>query len=576
MQRHPRFKNAATQLDPPGPADPFVRRILLVALVALLAAPAAVGAAPPLPLDPEHQRAPGAQSEDLPSAQAAQYTVGFECPDVVPVPGLPAEACPTYVLDREDVMGSPILVADPRNPSMLAFAALHGGRGVHPPGFEPPTGRSRDDAVHQPHTTFATKNGGTSWADMPYHAPDSLRGPTREVYGEDVAIALDASGRLHIAALYAHRAAAGPFSDPTGFENVVAVWKAHDIARPVDYYVNVQLLSPEDPAATVDSIHLIGAPDAGLVALLWREGGTSLGLHYSRETEGASWTRVALDLPCAAMSNPVAQGTRILVACRAAEDGPWSVHAIDTATWTSAPLGDAPITTPRALLVERFGDFVILVGSGLDAEGAPSVELSYGEGGARWSAVEQIAGDLTRGDPVAPLLDARVTAAVYNPLTGNVHLVYMEHYDLAAGSDGQPELYKVFAAIRAEGTFQAAVDLGIGSVNRVAFSPSLTGVGAGAYDDIHDGLVIWTDPNTGAVREFLAFGDYGFVRFAEVVEENFLSPIAPLTAQVPPVPVASAGTVPVLVGAPAAILAGAMVARTVWARRQAAAEAPAE
>lgn len=577
MEVSSRFKIASTKDVAHVPRGPRVRWLLLLAVAMALALPSAVG----LSLAPSPYADPLGASGPMTAADGADaaYTMRFDCPDVAPEAGIPA-GCPAYVLDREDIMGSPRLVIDPRDPGLAAFGALHGGMGLHPvPGSEPPTGRSRDDAVHQPHTTFATHDGGRRWTDMPYHAPDSLRTPGREIYGDDHAIALDGEGRLHIAALYSYREAAAPFADANPFRSAVAVWKAHGIERPVDHHVNLKVLDPATPEARIDSLHLVGVPDADAVALVWREEGEVV-LHSTRGSDGALWTKRDLGIgPCEAISNPLALGTRVLLACAANDTGPWSVHAIDASTWTSTPVGEAPLATQHALLVSRWDSFVVLVGSGVADDETPTVQLSYGEGGERWSGVEEIGPQLTRGASATPVLDARVTAAAYNPVSGNLHLVYLERYDLGQGGEqgaGRPEFYKAIASVQAEGSFQGKIDLGIGTVNRAAFSPTLSGVGGGVYDDLHDGLAIWRDPDAGGVREFVAFGDYGFVRYAEIVEENFLSPIAPLSAQVPPIPAASAGTVPVLVGVPAGILAGAMVVRSVWARRQATAEAPSE
>ncbi|HUR68946.1 MAG TPA: hypothetical protein VM370_06835 [Candidatus Thermoplasmatota archaeon] len=553
----------------------------ILALALALAAPSAfaLGLALPAPPSSPHPSPPASAAAD------ADYRLAFDCPDAVPGTGVPA-GCPSYVLDREDVMGSPRLVLDPNDPSRAAFGALHGGRGVHPvPGAEPPTGRSRDDAVHQPHTIFRTSDGGVGWTDMPYHAPDALRVEGREIYGDDHALALDSSGRLHIAALYSYRDGSGPLATGAPFQSAVALWKAHDIARDVDYHANLKVLAPaSDPAARIDSLDLVHVAASDVVAVVWREvpptGEPQVTLFWSKGSDGALWNAAKVGIAgCAAITNPVALDASIVLGCATDEAGPWTVYGIDTASWTAAPLGDAPLTTQNALLLERSAGFLVLVGSGLTEASTPTVQVAYGERGARWSSAEEIAPQLTRGDPASVMVDARVTAAVYSPLSGNLHLIYLERYDLGQGGQegaGRPEFYKTLASVQAEGTFQGKIDLGIGTVNRAAFSPTLTGAGGDVYGDLHDGLAVWTDPRTGAAREFAAFGDYGFVRYAEIVEENFLSPIAPLSANVPPIPAASAGSVPLLVGVPAGILAGSMVARTLWARKAAAAEAPSE
>lgn len=541
------------------------------------------------------------------SFAADAYAVGFRCPEQVESDLTQSNAvCPLYVLDREDVFGQPVLVIDPNNPDVIGFGAMHGGRGVHvTPDNQPPSERSRHDPVHQPHTTFRSTDGGRAWEDMPYHAPDSLQRrdqagqPTRDIYGEDNAATLDAQGRLYLAALYAFRESATSLTDATGpeFRWSAGVWKAKTLAQPVDYNVNLKIIeSGNGGANAVQDMHLVHVPGTNVVALAWLEttpeglvgaegNASEVVIHWTRPDDGALWTREAVGIgDCRSITNPIAVGHLLYVGCMpplgANEEAtaPLAIHEIDTNTWTSRKTGEAPITDGRALLVPRgpYGLMVALA-SGLDADRRPFVQLSYGELGGRWSGVEDFGADLTQAAQ-APLVEARVTAAAYAPQTGHLHLIYMERYDLASVNQdtaGTPEFWKTFASIRAEGTFQTRLDLGVGTASRIDFSPTLTGVGSGAFNDLHDSITIWRGPD-GIDREFVAFGDYGYVRFAEVTEENYPPVGLPIPASVPPVPVASAGAAPLMLGIPAGVLAGAMVWRTLAARRQTAVEVGAE
>ena len=551
------------------------------------AAPLAPAPRPPAPL-----RAPAAAD--------AEYEVGFSCPEAVEGPTDGAPVCPAYVLDREDVFGQPVLVLDPFNPNLAAFSAMHGGRGAHPsPADQPPTERSRDDAVHQPHTTFVTRDGGAGWEDMPYHAPDSLRQkgvggrPTTQVYGEDNAAALDAQGRLHLAALYAHRPDAGPAGSPAPYQYSVGVWKAKRLEHPVDYNVNVRLLPAGGEGASdrIDSLHMAHVPATDLVVTAWREtpagaAPTDAGrlvLHWTRPQDGALWTRVEADpalAACRAVSNPLALDATLYVACLAdgANATEWRVLAVDSTTWKTTQAGAVPMPGTTGHLVARgAGGYMILLASGLQEDGAPTVQVAYGERGAAWSSPEEVAPDILPDD--APLLDARVTAAAWSPVSGNLHLVHLQRHDLASANAGAGavEFRKLFVSLEAEGGVLATVDLGMGALSRVDFSPTLTGVGSGAFNDLHDSIVVWRDPKgLGGDREYVAYGDHGYVRFAEVTEENFPIPVVPLGTQVPPVPLATPGAMPVIVGLPAGLLAGAMVVRTLAARRKVAVEAGAD
>ena len=105
------------------------------------------------------------------------------------------------------------------------------------------------------------------------------------------------------------------------------------------------------------------------------------------------------------------------------------------------------------------------------------------------------------------------------------------------------------------------------------FPVSTQGVGEDIFQDLHDDILVWTDPE-GRGREFVAFGDYGFVRFAEVGEENAIPFAFPPTVGTPPIPAPTAGINPAVVGAVAGSLAMAMAARMALAKKKRTAEAP--
>src|SRR5689334_13487865 len=107
-------------------------------------------------------------------------------------------------------MAQPDLAIDPRDSTLVAFHALHGGPGLRTAVQDPsPTEHSRDDAVHQPHTTFQSRDGGSTWDDNRYYAPEGLRTANAEVFGEDNALELDDKGDITLASLYSHRANQG-------------------------------------------------------------------------------------------------------------------------------------------------------------------------------------------------------------------------------------------------------------------------------------------------------------------------------------------------------------------------------
>lgn len=577
----------------------FGMRPILVLSLVLLVLPSATGLTVDVPAGPtsssssSSSSAPAGAHVSAAAAAAAEYEIRFRCPEMVDAPTTDgAPLCPAYVLDREDIFGQPVLLVDPQNPALVGFAAMHGGRGVHAtPSQEPPTERSRSDAVHQPHTTFRSGDAGLGWDDMPYHAPDSLRQPdasgvpTRDVYGEDNAATLDAQGRIYLASLYAWRSAAAPLGSAEPWQYAVGVWKAKRLDAAIDYNVNTKVLSPSEPMAVVDSPHLVHNRFSDAVVLVWREesaNGSRAVVHTTMPQDGALWTRQdAVEIgPCASISNPLSYAEFVFVGCSPSENSTsYQVHAIDTQTWTSRVAGEAPLQGRHVLLVPR-GDtgHMVLVSSGLDDAGAPTVEVAYGEMGGAWGSPEQLAQSIAPATAM-PILEARVTAAGFAPLSGNVHLVYMERYDLAsANKDPQEtaEFAKFFVAVKAEGTYQGRADLQVGTVSRLDYSPTLQGLGTGGFNDLHDSIVVWTPPDGGEAREFVAFGDYGYVRFGEVVEVGFTPPAPLIPISTAAVPLATGSTVPLTLGIPAGLLAGAMVARTLAARRKAAMEVGAE
>ncbi|HVL47200.1 MAG TPA: hypothetical protein VM889_01445 [Candidatus Thermoplasmatota archaeon] len=584
-------------------------RILAVLGVLLIAAaPSSVALAPAAPdLDlpgPLRDRVglSGAAPATNPAGEAstgqAPYGLRFRCPSLEDTPA-GVQGCPLYVLDVEDIISQPILLIDPKDANLIGFNALHGGRGLHPLN-EPPTERSRHHIVHQPHTTFRTTDGGALWFDNPYHPPDAMVKDRRDIFGEDNAAVLDGTGRLYIASAYSYRDSAGfgATSDP---KYAVALWKAHRLNREIDYYANTKIIpSGNEGANKIDSAHAIFVPGTNVVAALWREEAAGKALDvglegkksyvqvvYTEPETGAMWEAIPESErigPCRTITNPLAYGHLVYLGCLPDEGYEYAsnattptfqIHAIDTTTWTTKHVSPTPMDTAEAILAKR-GDagLMILVGSELGPKNNPVVKITYGESGARWSSPDEV-GDKIASKNLERVIGVRVTAVAFAPVSGNIHMIYMERHDPGQAEQSQaaqPSYVKIFASFRAEGSFQGSSDLGVGQVRRVEFSTTLTGVGTGVFDDLHDSIVVWRDPNTQQDREFVAFGDFGYVRFGEVIEENFIPPPIIAGAPVPPVPLATAGANYAALGA--GLLSGAAVLRLLSSRKKTTTEAP--
>lgn len=541
------------------------------------------------------------------------YGVTFVCPPIVssdaapqsvPSPSQAAPTCPAYIFDAEDVMAQPRLVVDGRDPGLLAFNALHGGSGIRAPTQDPqPTPRSRDNAVHQPHTTFVSTDKGADWQDHRYASPLAtthesqpplpipLTPPTQtsnQVFGEDNAMVADRHGKLTIASLYSVRDQAG---GPVRFR--VVAWREGRIGDALDYDRGYVVLSPTDANATIDSLNAVDVPEAHQTVLAWRETGSDgkawlQVAHLPQDDGGAQWTlldRAQRIGPCAAVSNPIDSQGVLYVGCLPAAGyagapakGQAQMHEVFPGNWTSQRIGPTPVLGATSLTLASADalshGMMVLAGGGI-REGAPEALLAVGVKGAAWGHLHDYGPQMTDlpAHVGTPLLEVRINALDVLGASGTVHFLYMERYSVQ-GSSGQQEFAKEYGVATANGRFLGKFGLNYGDPQaRMAISPQVTGASGEDFNDQHDSIVTVHD-RTGKERTFVAFGDYGAVRFAEVVE---VQPpplvIPPLSAPVA-IPTLAASTSPALVGAAAGALSAAAVLRAALAKSKKAVEAP--
>lgn len=582
-------------------AVPILPSLLLVALLAPsalahglasagglvpLGVPPAVGKAPGTVADPWAEvfsaeagvsllRVPRSSHSSWASEPTTEYDLRFVCPDVAEsaptVPGVPVgeapTACPAYVLDVEDMLAQPDLAVDPRDPSLVAFHALHGGPGLRTALQAPaPTEASRDNQVHQPHTTFQSRDGGAFWDDNRYYAPTALSDANAEVFGEDNAIALDRSGKATLASLYSHRAEAG---GPVGY--TVYLWSSDRISSRVEYEkANV---AREVPAGLVaDSLDLVWHPGAGRMVALWRVTGPD-GPRVHVEHQDGQWTswddatwqpRVGA---CDALSNAIGLGDRVVFAC---------AQGAETRVWALEPdldvtdLGVAPLRGMTSLRLADAGSLrdggAVLAGAAV-REGRSIVTVAWGVPGEDWGRPTEHGSSLTDLDnrAGADLVEARVTALAVLGTSGTAHFLVQERFSGGQGLDGRI-FGKTYGVVQSTGRFLGTFGIGYGDPQSRATVPAtVSGSGLGGYADAHDGMVVVPGP-LGDDRLFIAFGDYGYVRFAEVVEVEPTVPVFPPIAAPAALPTLSAATSPVLVAAAAGVLSMAAVSRIVLAR----------
>ncbi|HUR61964.1 MAG TPA: hypothetical protein VM286_06330 [Candidatus Thermoplasmatota archaeon] len=539
------------------------------------------------------------------------YSVTFTCPPTVvssaapssaPDLGQQATVCPAPVPDYEDVMAQPVLVVG-RDPSLLAFNALHGGSGIRAATQDPqPTPHSRDNLVHQPHTTFTTTDRGAIWKDNPYGSPlgtehqssppllpitpPTSTGP--EVFGEDNAMVLDARGELTIASLYSMREERGA---PVQYR--IVAWDMGRLGDALDYARGYATIAPTDPDARVDSLRATDVPSVRETLLAWRETGADgkawlQVAHRAQEDGGAQWALMDAGQrigPCSGISNPLALDGVVYVACIAAKGYPGignigqvQVHAIDPGNWTSRRVSAPPlvaVTSVALVSADGLRDGAMLAaGSGI-REGRAVALVTAGIRGADWGRANDYGRDVSEASahPGARLIEARINALAFVASSSTVHMVFMERFDVQ-GTGGQQEFAKTYDVAQASGRFLGKFPIAYGDPNnRPAFPPTTVGVTSEDFDDAHDSIVVSHD-RSGKDRTFLAFGDYGNVRFAEVVEVGPPVPAFPPVGPVAAIPTLAASTSPVLVGAVAGTLSTAAVMRFALAKSKKSVEAP--
>lgn len=540
------------------------------------------------------------------SSAGADYQIKFTCPPQTES-AYSAAGCPQYVPDVEDIMGQPVLLVDPKDFNLVSFHALHGGHGLHdgvPGGVlgSAPSSRSRDDVVHQTHTAFWSTDFTAQWHDNPNHAPAAIREKgDAGTFAEDNGATLDAQGRVSIGVVYAyHEQEAQPWNYK------IAFWKSDRINRPISYDNNLAFVPQQDTTDKMESLHMTYVQATNKVVALWRQAPiTPPALANPLERNLKSWISVAwtpagtgadwhlMDRgqvigPCTRTTNPLVLGDKIYVGCFAddgygyghgAQVGYLQLHTVSTQDWTTSYVAQVPILRGDAVLADRRDGKMVIASAGVEGHKA-FVDISYGERGTNWSSPENFGPKLTMAGDRTTLLEARVTALAYIKESGNLHLFYLERFQkdpLDAEHAADPEFHKRFSAIRAYGGYQDDGNITYASAlarARADYPNYLVGFDEGVFGDLHDSILVWTDPKSGVEREFVAYGDYGYTRFAEVTEENFVPACCPVPPAVPPIPAGAPATNPAVVGALAGALATAMVATMLLHRRKRQVEAP--
>lgn len=544
------------------------------------------------PEDPVFARALAPSTADGYAADAAaEYTIDFVCPPNVQS-DIADVRCPAYILDAEDIMGQPVLLVDQKNPRLVAFNALHGGLGVRLPTAAPvPSEGSRDDLVHQPHTTFQTEDAGNMWDDNRYYSPLHLS--KAEIFGVDNAAVLDHQGKMLISSLYAYREEASSPLQYTMFN-----WQSEKISETFTDTTGFVRRDSREVGAVITEIHMAFDANTRQAAVFWLEQGAD-GLSYVQGDhvpvgEGV-WEPIDPYVrlgPCSDITNVIESSDNLYIGCVAAEGyplpdgaahGDLMIHRFDPTTWNHTVVGVAPVPSGSAAALasaESWTKRGIAVAGAALVDGVPSVKTAVGVDGKDWTATADYGAQLTdrSNRSGATPLEVRINALAYVRSSGTLHFVYMERFAASndpsvAAPSGTSPYYKVYGVAHGSGQFMGRFGFAYGDPQaRAAFAARTQGNGDGAFADRHDSIVVL--PGKGADRVFLAVGDHGFVRYAEVREATPVVPIAPLAAAPPAIPAPIAALNPALAGAVAGTLSLSIVARMAASRNKKTAEAP--
>ncbi len=522
-----------------------------------------------------HARAPGPGAAGTAMFRAGDYDVQFMCPTVARNQA-DAPVCPSYLVDAEDVLGQPVLVVDPHHPGFMAFNALHGGPGPDVPGSSaPPSSTARDNAIHQPHTTFQSRDAGGRWDDNRYYArlDDADR-----IWGVDNAMGADEEGDLTIVSVYAVEN-----GDERSYK--ATLHTAGRAAKPVDYDRDYVVRGTLVPGASMHDAHVVSFGATQSIVAMWLEGeGQATQLRFMARAQGSPWSEPteAIDF-CDAISNPISQANRLMLLCRISPgadvagvaDGSIQLVAIDD-EWQVSILSEAPLRGTNNL---RLADAsatvaggVVAAGGSLDS-GKARVQVAFGVVGGKWAPVRDYRDSFSDPDETRALVAARVNALAYLATSGTVHMILAEEYDGLQDPDGSP-FRKVYGVVHGGGRLLGTWSLGYGDpASRVLFPAHVAGLDAGVYDDPKDSIVIH-ETASGDQRAFIAYGDHGVVRYAELLEIQPTPPAFPPITPASPIPAPLAGVNPAVVAAVAGVLSTAAVARMAAAKKKKTAEAP--
>ena len=104
-------------------------------------------------------------------------------------------------------------------------------------------------------------------------------------------------------------------------------------------------------------------------------------------------------------------------------------------------------------------------------------------------------------------------------------------------------------------------------MQRHPFAEAIIGNATGVFDDLQDGMQVWTDPLDGRQRVYFAYGDHGVIQYGALVAGSSTNFLGVNCVSPPPAPFLPTAAIPSALSAtsPAAVAVGATVGLTATA-----------
>lgn len=552
------------------------------------------------------------------STNPALYELVIDCPGVEEsATGLDNEVlCPIRVIDAQDILGSPSVAVDPKNPDNIVFASLHGNDG------DGPTQRSRGGQVF---TTHASTTHGADWEDKPFYPPQDIQ----PAFGEHPQVAVDYTGHVYVGSLYSI-----PDDDaPSGFDYKIGAQKFESVDYVVDRQstsgtYHLEYIEPVHAGNIIEEFWFVHDPKTDIMSVLWNDKRPPNST-ATKSVIGMVWTTADYRDPyhyisdeynigpCVDTTNPVLADSHIYIGClvdtnqtgykwdESPEAGQIDLFRINIPDGKPEYLGHAPIKGGNPKLGVRSDGRLFLVTAGVGADGATRVFGVFGRFDAvsnslTWNKSNNYGPEISPAVPGVITVEANIQDVMFREYSGVVHLLLKERFGstttlplLDDASDfGRPAFRKQLIAIDEKQGFLSKFNLDIGNpINRTALvdptanevSVVNTGVVTNSEDVFNDladdlfqlppGPYTYNDKDLGPryQREFFAVGDYGVVIFAEIIElTTLVGPVAgPGGGAPPPNPTATVGLNVAAIGSATGglALAGLLAYRLVLARK---------